>query len=314
MGLFDRLKADDLKAVARQAFDRVSLEGKSLAAFIPFLLSFDSAGGSKKYTCVAATNEEAQDMAYEMVRERFTREPASVAKYAMVFVGHFDPEKDKRRPLVAECGDASRDHAVLYGTTYQEDNDALLKKISGVFKIRETANALHQRKSFAVRTVRERGAYISTYMARIPLLLTYLTAIELSDFDGNMPSEAWTFYRRLLEEWSNRQISIGYLMAAFSIQAITENRVDQLMPREGITAQTLKSALHIGNQILIEGVKTGRIALEDLQLTLKELYAYVGELAACISDGKRTENFQALLDYLKEMSSDPLVQTTFSSG
>jgi hypothetical protein len=147
-------------------------------------------------------------------------------------------------------------------------------------------------------------------MARIPLVLTYLTAFAMGLGGSRIPTEAWEFYRRQLEEWSGRQISIGYLMAAFSLQAISENRVDQLMPREGINTQTMKSALHIGNQILVEGVKSGRIDLEDLKLTMTELSAYVVKLAEFIGGGKPTETLQVLLGYLNEMATDPLAQAS----
>jgi hypothetical protein len=309
MGLFNRFKGHKLKPVARRALEGICMEEKRLSAFIPFLQIFDAEGNMRTHNCVAPTNEAAQDMGYEMIAGIRERDSEAIRTYTLVFIGNYDPDHDSMRPLIAECGAANADKAVLYGIAFKEDDRHLLKKLPGVYRIRETANALHQRKSFAVRTVSERGSYISTYMARIPLVLTYLTAFELGNFNGRMPSEAWDLYRRLLEEWSSRQISIGYLMAAFSLQAISENRVDQLMPREGITLQTMQSALHIGNQILIEAVRTGRIALEDLKLTMNELSAYVNRLAGFMGNGKSTENLQGLRVYLQKMATDPLAQS-----
>ena len=310
MGLFDRLKGDALKVAARQAFDEISLDNEKLSTFTPFLKIVDADGKTHKYGCVAATNEEAQDMAYGMISKMRLRDPATVNVYSMVFIGNYDPETDNMRSLIAECGSANADKAFLYGIAFKEDSRKRLRRLPGVYKIRETANALYHPKSFAVRTVSERGSYVSIYMARIPLVLTYLTAFEMGLGGSRIPTEAWEFYRRRLEEWSGRQISIGYLMAAFSLQAISENRVDQLMPREGINTQTMKSALHIGNQILVEGVKSGRIDLEDLKLTMNELTAYVVKLAEFIGGGKPTESLQVLLDYLNEMATDPLAQAS----
>ena len=222
MGLFDKFKSDEFKDLAKLAFQRVSLDGENIGTFIPFLLTVNEKGEDEMFACSSATNEESQDMAYEMAYDIFNQDKARLQKYAVVFVGNYEPGKDEMCPIIAECGIAQKGQAVLFAKSYKINRDGTLRKVPGVFKVRETEYALNKKKSFAARTMIEGGGDVVGPFARLPLVLTYLVAFEQGSFDGEMPNEIWEIYQNLLMGWSSRKDSIGYLMGAFSLKAVME--------------------------------------------------------------------------------------------
>jgi len=306
MGLFDALKGNEFKVLAKEALNRLSLDGEKLSSFIPYLLVVNKSGNIEELTCVSATNETSQDMAYDMAYEMRNQDPSRIEKYAIVFVGNYDSENENKVPIIAECGIADKEDAVLYGIYYKEGEDGILKKTPGIFKLRETANALINKKTFASRTVLEGGGSVTKYISSLPIVLAYLTAFESGNFSGSMPEQVWEIYKKLLNDWSERGRSIGYIISGLSLKALTDNNVLSLMPREGVNKDTLKSSLHVGNQMLIEGVKSGQLDLNDLKLTMGELNTFVKKVAEIIGMESQSESLSGLCGFLETMTNDPL--------
>lgn len=307
MGIFDALRGDNRKEVAKAALKRVQLAGEKYTSFIPFLYIVSRLGEEKKITLVSDTNEQAQDDAYKMVYELNAINPESVEKYAIVYTGRVDPKQNDIRPIVFECGVSNQQKSMLFGVSFSELSDGTLKQLPGIFKVRETANCAVAKKTFASRIIHEpSGIDISDYIARIPIVITFLAMNEVGKFDGTIPKPVAEIYVRLLKSMQTKERTIGRIMSALSLHVLESGSIVDQMPPEGVSAESLRYALHVGNQILIEGVKTKQVDLDDLKVTMSKLSEYAKEVTVALGAPSIDETSNNVFSYLSKMSKDPL--------
>jgi len=139
------------------------------------------------------------------------------------------------------------------------------------------------------------------------VILAYLTLFESGRFEGSLPQAVRDQLSELMEQWiQGPDQALGFMIAAQVHESLERQELNNLLPREGITPETLRSRLHVSNQMMIEGVRAGRLPVEEIQKTMAELETFVLRIAETLGVEPEAGGLPGLLDYLHRMSQDPM--------
>ncbi len=303
-----RRKKDD--SLARLARDRVAEDLIGKTAFTTFFLSRSSNDDIEFHSCPSATHEAAQDQAYERIHELARQEAPGITEYALVHEAGISGKNPSIRSLLVETGHVDEARARVYALYLDKDDSNRILSVSGPMALRrKSENALARRKTVARRAVREGREDVAEYLAGIPLILAYLTLFESGQFQGSLPQSAWNLLSELMDQWIQREgEGLDFMIAAQVHESLERQELNNLLPREGITPETLRSRLHVSSQMMIEGVRAGRLPVEEIQKTARELEDFVRRIAETVDAEAEAESggLPGLLDYLRRMSQDPL--------